>query len=181
MNKTGQIILVTFPIILATFLIVFLGHPSVVSGQDQTSESFLGVECKTMHTFLADGLKQFPSKHPVPRGYVKATFRGLSRGNPVTEKDNTYNFIFLMLVTEDGQNLNIKVIGSELNLAFLAHEIWSNTGKYEFWDPVLEFKGKFNDWVYDWYEIEVVGRILREYDDPQDIDKLTGYQNEVYR
>lgn len=180
MSKTGRIIFVTLHIILAAFIIFFWGQLSVVSGQSQAGKLSLGIECKTSHTYLADALKQFPSKYPTSRGYVRATVRGWSTSNPVAERGNIYDSKFLMLVTEDGQNLNIQVIGSELDLA-LRHEIWPLTGKYRSWSPVLEFRGKYNDWVYGWYEIDLMGRFLIEYNDPKNPNKVTGYQNEVYR
>lgn len=151
-------------------------YPSVTMGQ-----SSLGVEGKTKYADLVDGLKQFPAKYPTSRGDIRATVYGFGAGNPVTENGEVFESNFLMLATEDGQDLNILVVGPEIELALFMHELRPHTGKYKFWSPVLEFKGKHNDWVYSWYELEVVGRFYTEQDNPQDHNKITGYKNEVYR
>lgn len=164
MNKFIQFIAIAF----------LLACPLVIVGQ-----SSLGIEGKTTHPDLTDGLKQFPAKYPTSRGYVRATVYGFGVGNPITENGKVFNSKFLMLATEDGQNLNIQVVGPEIELALFMQEVRPFTGEHKFWNPVLEFKGKHNDWVYSWYEIEVVGRFYMETD--RDSNKVTGYQNKVYR
>ena len=153
--------------------ILLIAHPFVAVGQ-----IILGVKGKATHTSLVDGLKQFPAKYPISRGYIRATVHGYGPGDPVKEYGEVFESKFLGLTTEDGQNLTILVVGSEVDLALFMHEVRPYTGKYKFWYSVLEFQGKYNDWVYSWYEIEVVGRFSME------IDKNTGvigYQNEAYR
>jgi len=166
---------------LLTLAFFLVSNPFIVVGQNQANKPSLGVEGKAEYAYLVDGLKQFPAKYPTSRGYVRATIHGFGIGNPVTENGKVFESKLLNLVTEDGQNLNILVVGPEIEFALFMHEMRPHTGKYKFWSPVLEFKGKHNDWVYSWYEIEVVGRFFIENNDSTDPNKATGYKNEVYR
>jgi len=112
----------------AVIAAILVTNPYVAVGQSQGEKSALGVEGKTAHTDLVAGLKQFPAKYPTSRGLVRATIYGHSIGTPVTENGKVYESQFLMLTTEDGQNLNIQVVGPEVELALLMYEMRPHTG-----------------------------------------------------
>jgi len=160
-------------LILAALIAFIVAHPLTA-----LSQSSLGLKGKSSYTNFVDGLKQFPAKYTTPRGYVRAVVYGTGVGNPVTENGTVLDSQVLTLATEDGQDLIIQVVGPKLELALLMHEMVPFTGRYKFWQPVLEFKGKHNDWVYSWYEIELIGRFYMETNKDSEV---IGYQNEIYR
>lgn len=167
-------------IVLIILLFVFI---PAVNAQTTSSKQELGIKGKATHDYgyAVKGLEQFPLEYGVPPGYVLATTVGSSGSGEVETRSGTVlNSLILKLVTLKGENLEIRIVGSELQLALLMNEISPRTGKYQFWYPIIWFQGKYNDWTYYYHEIDVVGRFFIEWD-KKETNKITGYRNEVYR
>jgi hypothetical protein len=139
----------------------------------------LGFQNETRKDFLLEGLKQFPFRYGTPKGYIHATVEGLATHGKVKKGQFAATSYILFLVTLEGQILNVEVSGLEPFLTMSINETNPFVGKYQFWHAVILLQLKPDDWRYDWHELQLSGRFFTEWD-RTDLNKVTGYKNEVY-
>lgn len=140
---------------------------------------------KTGHPSLVNGLKQFPYPYKLIGQQRMGTSVGYAPENCGEKYLKEVKCLVLHLVTRDDEAVNIRVIGSEIQLALFLHEYSPGFGKYKFWYPVILFPVTRNQQLDDndyWlYEVDIIGRFYVKYNvRGNDPNKVLGYENEAY-
>ena len=142
-------------------------------------------QSKTGYPSSVNGLKQFP----YPYKLIGQQRLGTSVGYRPEKCSEKYlkelRCAVLYVVTRDDESLEIKIIGSEIQLALFLNQYSPGTDKYRFWNPVILFpvtRNKSLDGNDYWIsEVDIVGRFFVKYNTRgNDPNKVLRYENEVY-
>lgn len=162
---------------LILVLALSLGTFTLVSGQERS---------KTGYPFLVNGLRQFPYPYRLV-GQQRLGTRVSSEGIMNCGENYTKELqcAGLYIVTKEDEEIYIRVLGNEIQMALFMNEIWPDTGKYKFWYPAILFpraRSKILDGNdYFIHEVDVVGRFFVNFDTRgENPNEVLGYENEVY-
>lgn len=159
---------------LTLMLLLSIADPTL------SQEKFKEKDGYKLFPSTVEGLKQFPLGWTVSNENVMVSIVGLGSLKAVSTNDKLAEVV-LMLVTIEGDWIEAKVKGEWTDMKLWMHEVNPTFGKYIYWDTVLILPRKKDGATYWHYEIQTEGRFYQIFGDKNDSNKVTRYENEVYR
>lgn len=139
--------------------------------------------------FLVNGVAGYPynrrnldtSWTGLPGCRVRLLGTPYGGGGSKSHKEEGFEALEIYFVTHEGEWANVTVVGTPMDIHDLRRELWPETGKYKFWEPVVLFPKEpmWGDGAYRTSELDIIGRFFTEWD-KHVTNKVNGYRYEVY-
>lgn len=160
--------------LISLLVILLVTSVSIACAQNKIEEK----EGYQSYPSVVEGLRQFPLGGKVQDEKVMATV--VDSEGLIFLGDETAS-IKLTLVTIEGDLIDIIIKGERVNTELWMHEVYPFFGKYVYWNSVLILPRKQNGSAYWYFEIAMEGRFCIVRADENNPNKVTRYENDVFR